>query len=103
MDMTDHRTWRGGGTRTNSERSLTAVLLQDVLACLNARKNRVLLIAQSSLPEPQFRAFRALFLNEFGNNGLESELEVLFAKDHHDGTERNGQEQMMQEGRCPHV
>jgi hypothetical protein len=63
-------------------------VLQQVLERLNARKNRVLLIAQSSLPEHQFRAFRQLFLDEFGKSGLEKELERLFAEAHQ--LERNG-------------
>lgn len=58
-----------------------AALLQAILGLLNARKNRVLLVAQSSLPESQFRAFKKIFLDEFGQSGLEKELVRVFAED----------------------
>jgi hypothetical protein len=45
-----------------------------ILEAVNARKNKALQLAQVGLTEPQFRAFRSLFLDEFGRNGLESEL-----------------------------
>lgn len=54
--------------------------LSEVLELLNARKNRVLLVAESSLPESQFKAFRQIFLNEFGKGGLEKELEKVIAE-----------------------
>ena len=54
-------------------------LLPDLLTAVDARKNHVLRIAQAALPENQFRAFRGLFLDEFGRNGLESELAVIVA------------------------
>lgn len=57
------------------------VTLVALLEVLNASKNRMLLIAQAALPESQFRAFRQIFLNEFGKSGLERELERLFAED----------------------
>ena len=57
------------------------VTLAAMLEALNASKNRMLLIAQAALPESQFRAFRQIFLNEFGKSGLERELERLFAED----------------------
>jgi hypothetical protein len=57
------------------------VTLAALLEALNASKNRMLLIAQAALPESQFRAFRQIFLNEFGKSGLERELERLFAED----------------------
>ncbi len=60
------------------------VTLQIILELLNARKNRVLLIAQASLPESQFQAFRALFLGEFGKSGLERELARVFDEHHKD-------------------
>lgn len=58
-----------------------SLLLQAILSLLNARKNRVLLVAQSSLPESQFRAFKKIFLDEFGQSGLEKELVRVFAED----------------------
>lgn len=58
-------------------------ILSEVLELLNARKNRVLLVAESSLPESQFKAFRQIFLNEFGKGGLEKELEKIIAEKQH--------------------
>lgn len=58
-------------------------ILSEVLELLNARKNRVLLVAESSLPESQFKAFRQIFLNEFGKGGLEKELEKVIAEKQH--------------------
>jgi hypothetical protein len=55
------------------------VMLAAIVDALNARKNRVLLFAQAALPESQYQAFRKLFLGEFGRDGLERELERLFA------------------------
>lgn len=55
-------------------------LYQVIIELLNARKNRVLLVAQSSLPESQYKAFRQIFLNEFGKGGLEKELEKVIAE-----------------------
>lgn len=55
--------------------------LGNIIDLINIRKNRVLMIAEASLPESQFKSFRKLFLNEFGNQGLESELFEIFNKD----------------------
>jgi hypothetical protein len=63
-------------------------LLEVLLGAVNARKNKALQLAQVGLPEPQFRAFRGLFLDEFGRNGLESELARIVA----DYENRNGKE-----------
>jgi hypothetical protein len=52
-------------------------MLPLLLEAVNARKNRALRIAEAALPESQFRAFRGLFLDEFGRNGLERELERI--------------------------
>jgi hypothetical protein len=57
---------------------------------LNARKNRVLTIAQASLSEHQFHAFKKLYLDEMGDRGFEKELKQLLDKQH--GMERNGRE-----------
>jgi hypothetical protein len=43
---------------------------------MNARKNRLLLVAEAALPESQFRAFRKLVLDEFGRE-WERELDVV--------------------------
>ena len=57
---------------------------------LNARKNRVLTIAQSSLPEHQFQAFKKFYLDEMGERGFEKELKQLLEKQH--GMDGNGRE-----------
>ena len=57
---------------------------------LNMRKNRVLTIAQSSLPEHQFQAFKKLYLDEMGERGFETELKQLLEKQ--DSVDRNGRE-----------
>lgn len=54
--------------------------LPAILALLNHRKNRVLRIAEAALPESQFRAFRGLLLDEFGREGLETDLERLMVQ-----------------------
>lgn len=74
------------------DRSMNMVTLRIVLDLINARKNRVLLLAQAALPEHQFKAFRTLLLDEFGQKGLESELARVFAEDRQHGADRNGQE-----------
>ena len=57
------------------------MLLDHLLEAVNARKNRALRVAEAALPESQFRAFRGLFLDEFGRNGLETELARIVAED----------------------
>lgn len=64
------------------------MLLPVLLEAINARKNRALRLAEAALPESQFRAYRGLFLDEFGRNGLESELVRIVA----DYERRNGKE-----------
>lgn len=56
-------------------------LLNLLLDAINARKNKALQLAQVGLTESQFRAFRGLFLDEFGRNGLESDLARIVADD----------------------
>ena len=56
------------------------VALQTLIVLINARKNKALLLAESSLPESQFKAFRKMFLLEFGEKGLEGELQKLYAE-----------------------
>jgi hypothetical protein len=68
------------------------VALQAIFELLNRRKNEALLLAESSLPESQYRAFRKLFLNIFGKDGLEAELARLYAEDGRRGRDRNGRE-----------
>ena len=56
------------------------VTLTAILELLNPCKNRVLRIAEASMPAAQFKAFRRLFLDEFGKNGLERELVKVFVE-----------------------
>jgi hypothetical protein len=71
---------------------ISAHLLNTVLALLNARKNKILTIAQSSLSEHQFKAYRSLVLDELGKEGLESELTKLLDEGKHPVRNRQGQE-----------
>ena len=68
------------------------VALQAILELLNRHKNDALLLAESSLPESQFRAYRKMFLNIFGKDGLEKELLRLYAEDGRKDGYRNGRE-----------
>ena len=74
------------------------VALQTLIALINARKNKALLLAESSLPESQFKAYRKIFLMEFGEKGLEGELQKLYAEQNKEG--RNGQEYIVHERGC---
>lgn len=65
-------------------------LYQMISDLLNARKSRVLTIAQSSLSEHQFHAFKKLYLDEMGDKGFNKELKQLLEKQH--GMGRNGLE-----------
>lgn len=76
-------------------------MLNAVLELLNMRKNKILLLAESALPESQFKAFRKLFLNELGDKGLEADLVHIFDEDlNYRQSESNGREYMMQKRRC---
>jgi hypothetical protein len=55
-------------------------LAERLTEALNARKNKALRIAEAALPESQFRAFRSLFLDEFGRSGLEEDLVRIVAE-----------------------
>jgi len=56
------------------------VTLQEILKRLDQSKNETLLLAQSSLPQSQFEAFRKIFLNIFGKNGLEKNWQGYMPK-----------------------
>jgi hypothetical protein len=49
-------------------------IFSNVIAMLNIRKTKILLFAQTALPESQFAAFKKLFLDELGERGLEGDL-----------------------------
>ncbi len=68
------------------------VTLNTVLDAVNARMGRALLVAQAALPEHQFKAYKKLVLDEFGERGLERELARIFAEDRKQGMERNERE-----------
>lgn len=65
------------------------MLVPAIVAILNRRKAKVLRLAEAALPAAQFRAFRALMLDEFGRD-LEKDLERALAEL---AKERNGQGQ----------
>lgn len=50
------------------------VTRRDLGELLNRRVNRVLDVAEAALPPAQFKAFRRIVLDEFGNSGLLGEL-----------------------------
>lgn len=52
----------------------------DIRQAINPRLNRVLKIAAAALPDSQFKAFRSVVLDEFGNSGLAKDLERLMTK-----------------------
>lgn len=53
-------------------------MLETIKQLINQRLNRVLLIAQSSLSQSQYEAFRKLVLDEFGRSGLATELDRVW-------------------------
>lgn len=55
------------------------ILATELLQAIDTRKKRVLLVAQVGLPSTQFDAFRKIFLDEFGNSGLESDVVRIVA------------------------
>jgi hypothetical protein len=50
------------------------IMLHAIVEALNRRKHRLLLMAEASMAEPQFKAFRKLLLLELGKDGLEQDL-----------------------------
>jgi hypothetical protein len=58
-------------------------LYQQIIDLTNTHKKQVLLFAQAALPESQFKAFRQLFLNEFGKSGFEKGLAKVLAEKQH--------------------
>lgn len=72
---------------------LTTETMQSLV---NARLNRVLLIAQAALPEHQFQAFRRLLLDEFGRAGLLKDVDTALGENR---PERHGQDHLSKERR----
>jgi hypothetical protein len=50
---------------------------EEIEKLINIRLNFVLLVAQSSLTENQFNAFRKLTLDSFGKSGLGKDLDRI--------------------------
>lgn len=76
------------------------IALKTLLELINKHKAKSLLLAESSLPESQYKAFRRLFLLEFGEKGLEGELQKLYAEDR--DKVGNGREYIKHERGCHH-
>jgi len=53
---------------------------RNIVELVNLHVSRVLTVAEAALPESQFKAYRKLVLDEFGRNGLETELYDLLNK-----------------------
>ncbi|MBT3368177.1 MAG: hypothetical protein HN416_13575 [Nitrospina sp.] len=53
---------------------------RDIVGLVNLHVSKVLTVAEAALPESQFKAFRKLVLDEFGRNGLETEVYDLINK-----------------------
>jgi len=47
---------------------------REIIGLIKVRVGRTLSVAEAALPPSQFNAFRKLMLDEFGRNGLETEL-----------------------------
>lgn len=71
-------------------------LLPAIVELLNRRKSRALRLAEASLPPSQFFAFRRFFLDEFGREGLERDLERLLTERER-GTDRAGRYEQRKE------
>ena len=56
------------------------VTKEEIMELVRMHLNRVLLMAESSLSESQFKAYRKLVLDEFGQSGLDKELDTVFKK-----------------------
>jgi len=55
-----------------------------IIQLVNPRLNHILRVAESSLHPGQFKAFRKLTLDDFGENGLRKDLDKLFSQSHND-------------------
>lgn len=59
----------------------------EINQAINARLNRLLLVAETALSENQFQAFRKITLDEFGKSGFGKDLDRIIIQKH---KERNG-------------
>ena len=62
---------------------------EELLSQLSIHKGRILNLARMALDNTQFDTFRKSFLNEFGRNGFELELEKAVLGKERDGMGRN--------------
>jgi len=58
-----------------------------IVDLIKSRLNRVLLVAEAALPQPQYLAYRKLILDEFGQS-LQRDLDRLYQQDK--GKDRHG-------------
>ncbi|MHB1300897.1 MAG: hypothetical protein ACYCY8_08545 [Burkholderiales bacterium] len=69
---------------------VAVIPLPSILAKLNARKNRLLLVLQACISQPhQYDAVRKILLDELGRDGFEKELEEALQQTDRVGTGRN--------------
>lgn len=69
---------------------VAALPLPSLIAKLNARKNRLLLVLQASISQQhQYEAVRKIVLDELGRDGFEKELEEALQHTERTGTGRN--------------
>ena len=64
--------------------------LKEILEIVSQARNKILLYGESSLSESQFHAFRKLVFDEFGRNGIEGKLKLLFSDKVAEGKFRAG-------------
>jgi hypothetical protein len=57
------------------------VTKEEIMELVRMHLNRVLLMAESSLSESQFKAYRKLVLDEFGQSGFDKELDTMFKRE----------------------
>lgn len=69
---------------------VTVALLPLIIAKLNTRKNRLLLVLQASISQQhQYEAVRKIVLDELGRDGFEKELEEALQHTERQGTGRH--------------
>jgi len=65
---------------------------REVLEIYGTVCNRVLRVAEAALPAPQFKAFRRLVLDEFGEQGAQKQIKRLFGMAVGDGGDWQGRD-----------
>lgn len=64
--------------------------VNEIMSLVNKRKQRSLDLAQLAMQPAQYEIYRKLFLDEFGDKGLEGELKVLLRKGNAQDMDRSG-------------